>query len=126
MDPLAPPGHPAAPPSAATPHVALLRAGEGIIIPRCVRMLAALAALCCCMRAWVLMRAALRAHGSGWWHYAVAVTPSLTAQANFYSAAGASNTAGLVTLVMTKLQAARAGALAGARTGATSAAAGTP
>ena len=74
------------------------------------------------MRALVLMRAALRAFGRGWWHYAVAVTPSLTAQANFYSAAGASNAAGLVTLVMTKLQAARAGAHAGARTGATSAA----
>ena len=73
------------------------------------------------MRAWVLMRAVRCARGSGWWHYAVAVTPSLTAQANFYSAAGASNAAGLVTLVMTKLQAARAGA----RTGATSAAAGT-
>ncbi len=41
---------------------------------------------------------------SGWWHFAAALSPSLTAQRNFYSAE--SNTAGLVQLVTAKLRAA--------------------
>ncbi len=35
VDPLAPPGHAAAPPPGATPYVALLQPGEAVIIPRC-------------------------------------------------------------------------------------------
>ena len=49
----------------------------------------------------------------GWWHYAVALSPSLTAQSNFYHAA--SNTDGLVQLVMQKLKGAKGAGAPSAR-----------
>ena len=52
-------------------QVALLAPGEAILVPR------------------------------GWWHYAVALTPSTTAQANFYEAS--SNAAALVSFVLAKV-----------------------
>jgi hypothetical protein len=52
-------------------------------------------------------RADARGRGrSGWWHYAAALSPSLTAQRNFYCAP--SNAAGLVQLVLRKLRGAAA------------------
>jgi hypothetical protein len=47
------------------------------------------------------------AHRSGWWHYAAAVSPSLTAQANFYCVG--TNAEGLVKIVVQHLRTAKSG-----------------
>ena len=47
------------------------------------------------------------AHRSGWWHYAAAVSPSLTAQANFFCVG--TNAEGLVKIVVQQLRAAKSG-----------------
>jgi oxalate decarboxylase/phosphoglucose isomerase-like protein (cupin superfamily) len=52
-------------------QVALLKPGEAILVPQ------------------------------GWWHYAVALTPSTTAQANFYEAG--TNAAALVSFVLSRV-----------------------
>jgi hypothetical protein len=77
VEPLAPPGDARAAGPQARPHVALLQPGEAIIVP------------------------------CGWWHYAAAVSPSLTAQANFYCAD--SNAGGLIKIVVKQLRAAKDG-----------------
>ena len=114
MEPLAPPGDARAVGPQATPHVALLQPGEAIIVPRCVhaamgtRRAAARVSISNARR--LLIFVCLPR--SGWWHYAAAVSPSLTAQANFYCVGESSNAEGLIKMVVQRLRAFKNGAAA--------------